>query len=114
MKQGIHHLLNLHKCKKNLVWDNTFNDLMLAAINAENLDIVDTGFKQFNGGGYTAYFLLAESHISIHTWPEIDSVYADVFVCNYTKNNTQAAQNIQRFLINFFDAQRPEIQCIER
>jgi S-adenosylmethionine decarboxylase len=33
------------------------------------------------GGGITGVAILAESHISIHTWPELDYVALDVFVC---------------------------------
>ncbi len=33
------------------------------------------------GAGITGVAILAESHISIHTWPELDYVALDVFVC---------------------------------
>ena len=33
------------------------------------------------GGGVTGVVLLAESHISIHTWPEINFAAIDVFMC---------------------------------
>jgi S-adenosylmethionine decarboxylase len=33
------------------------------------------------GGGYTAVALLAESHITVHTWPEHDYVAIDAFMC---------------------------------
>ena len=35
----------------------------------------------FPNGGYTALFLLAESHASIHTYPEHNSCFIDVFTC---------------------------------
>lgn len=34
-----------------------------------------------NAGGYTGVAILAESHMSIHTWPELDYVALDVFMC---------------------------------
>ncbi len=37
-------------------------------------------------GGATAYALLAESHISVHTWPEKDKVVVDVFTCGAETN----------------------------
>ena len=33
--------------------------------------------------------ILAESHLAIHTWPEMGSVTVDVYVCNFTTDNTR-------------------------
>ncbi len=35
-------------------------------------------------GGTTAFALLAESHISVHTWPEFDKIVIDIFTCGET------------------------------
>lgn len=35
----------------------------------------------FEGGGLTAVLLLAESHASIHTYPECDGCFVDLFTC---------------------------------
>jgi S-adenosylmethionine decarboxylase len=50
-----------------------------AACSATILEIKLHSFGE--GGGITGVALLAESHISIHTWPEIGFVALDVFVC---------------------------------
>lgn len=39
----------------------------------------------FTGGGVTGVAALAESHISVHTWPELDFVAFDVFMCGDAK-----------------------------
>ena len=49
------------------------------ACGATVLDIKLHSFGE--GAGITGVAILAESHISIHTWPEIDYVALDVFVC---------------------------------
>ena len=36
---------------------------------------------KFNPQGLTGFILLAESHISIHTWPELNYVAIDIFSC---------------------------------
>lgn len=43
---------------------------------------VSSAFKQFEPVGVTGFILLAESHISIHTWPEHNFAAIDVFSCN--------------------------------
>jgi len=37
-------------------------------------------------GGATAFALLAESHISVHTWPEFGSIVIDIFTCGDEMN----------------------------
>ena len=50
--------------------------------------LIKSGFKIlkkvehfFNGQGYTALWLLAESHFAIHTFPEEDKVYIEISSC---------------------------------
>jgi S-adenosylmethionine decarboxylase len=50
-----------------------------AACGATVLQVVLHGFGE--GAGITGMAILAESHISIHTWPELDYVALDVFMC---------------------------------
>lgn len=50
------------------------------------------GFDQ--GGGVTGVALLAESHISVHTWPERGYAAFDVFMCGNCEA-TRAAQVIE-------------------
>jgi len=46
-----------------------------------DLEEISEAFKQFNPVGVTGFILLAESHISIHTWPEHNYAAIDVFSC---------------------------------
>lgn len=46
-----------------------------------NLEEISEAFKQFEPIGVTGFILLAESHISIHTWPEHSYAAVDVFSC---------------------------------
>lgn len=50
-----------------------------AAARARVLSVHVHGFGE--GLGVTGVALLAESHISIHTWPEHDVAAVDLFVC---------------------------------
>ena len=52
--------------------------------------------RVWNGqpGGITGTILLAESHLAIHTWPERAGVTLDVYVCNFTADNTGKAEQL--------------------
>ena len=52
--------------------------------------------------GVTGVVLLAESHLAIHTWPELGGVTLDVYVCNYGADNSGKAEALMAALITAF------------
>ena len=66
--------------------DVTFieNALRNAAI-AAKATLLHIHLHEFSGGGITGVALLAESHISIHTWPEHDYAAFDIFMCGQSE-----------------------------
>jgi spermidine synthase len=59
-------------------------------------------------GGVTGMLLLAESHLAVHTWPERGGVTLDVYVCNFTGDNSHRAQDVVSALLAAFDARGVE------
>ena len=69
---GKHHLVDLHGCDPELLDDEEFTLKVLAeAAEKSNSTLLSVASHKFDPQGLTAVALLAESHISIHTWPEI-------------------------------------------
>jgi S-adenosylmethionine decarboxylase len=65
-----------------LVCCETIDRLLRAAALAAGAQILHSHFHSFGDAqGVTGVVLLAESHISIHTWPEYGFAAADVFMC---------------------------------
>lgn len=65
------------------------------------------------GNGVTGMVLLAESHLAVHTWPELGAVTLDVFVCNRSVDHSGAARRLlDRVAAAFTPArvQRHELQ----
>lgn len=62
---------------------------LVGAAKAAGATVLGFNFHKFSPQGVTGYVLLAESHISIHTWPEYGYAAADIFTCG--KLNPQAA-----------------------
>ncbi len=63
-------------------------DLCACACREAGLSIVGSLFHQFDPVGVTGVILLAESHLSVHTWPDQRFVALDVYVCNHLNDNT--------------------------
>lgn len=56
--------------------------LLIEAALAAEATILGSHFHTFGeGGGVTGVLLLAESHLSIHTWPEYHYAALDIFMC---------------------------------
>lgn len=53
-------------------------------------------------GGVTGMLLLAESHVALHTWPELGAVTLDVYVCNYGADNSAKALTLMAALTDLF------------
>ena len=69
--------------------------LCLDAVAAAGLQAVGELFHPFPApGGVTGMVLLAESHLAVHTWPELGAVTLDVYVCNYSADNSARAQQL--------------------
>jgi S-adenosylmethionine decarboxylase len=69
----------------------------LAAVAQAGLLAVGELFHRFptssggTAGGVTGVVLLAESHLAVHTWPELGAVTVDVYVCNLQGDNSAKA-----------------------
>ena len=99
---GTHYILELSAKEKDFLLDNHrvlefFNDV-LKAIEAT---IVSVSFKEFGACGMSGVFVLAESHLSFHTWPEENYVSVDLYVCgSKTKHSKFLKELSEKFEVN--------------
>ena len=79
---GKHYLLNLYGCSFVLLNNEHFLiDLLENAAISIGATVIQTISKKFEPQGVTVICLLAESHISIHSWPEDGRAAVDVYTC---------------------------------
>ncbi len=102
---GLHVVANLYRCKgdaRYLTDAAKLRQFCHDSVNRSGLTILGDLFHQFDGGGVTGTVVLAESHLAIHTWPELQSVTLDVYVCNYTQDNDSKARQVVSDLMGLF------------
>jgi len=77
---GDHYLVDYHGCDPEIIQavEPTQEALLLAATRCGST-IIEYHFHQFSPHGVSGIILIAESHISVHTWPENGFVAVDIF-----------------------------------
>ena len=91
----------------------------LAAVDAAGLTPVGELFHRFADAGeapagITGVVLLAESHVAVHTWPELGAATLDVYVCNLGADNSRRAEALLAALVGAFAPQAVERHALER
>mgnify|MGYP000461603043 FL=1 len=87
-----------HEAGSNMSEVERVADAMSATAERYGLSVVNKAFHAFNTQGMTGVLVLAESHFSIHTWPESGFAAVDLFTCNRDRN----AQEITLLAIEYF------------
>ena len=106
-----HLLLELYKCDWEKLNDESFLRCTLnRAAKLANATVLNLISNKFEPQGVTAIALLAESHISIHTWPESNYSAIDIFTCGQDMLPEIASQ----YLIGALKAEEHTLRVIER
>jgi S-adenosylmethionine decarboxylase len=79
--RGMHLIADLRDCRGSLGVKDV-EDLLRKAAREGRAKVLSVHAHEFGGGGgIAAVAILAESHISVHTWPEYRYAAIDVFMC---------------------------------
>ena len=109
--QSKHLLLELYKCDNEKLNDESFLRYKLnRAAKLAKATVLNLISNKFEPYGVTAIALLAESHISIHTWPESNYSAVDIFTCGKNMMPELASQ----YLIESLMAEEHSLRVIER
>ena len=118
---GLHLIADLHDCRCELRLLHSvgaLRELCLAVCSVPGLTPVGQVFHQFGSdaepAGATGAVILAESHLAVHTWPELNGVTLDLYVCNFSQDNSAAARAACERLIAAFAPGRMERRELER
>ncbi len=73
-----------------------------------NLTVVNRFSHVFNPFGLTIVYVLAESHLAVHSWPENGYIHLDLFTCSPKTN----LSNFEREIKMLFDATAYKIRKV--
>lgn len=114
-----HCVLELYRADSAKLNDASFvRQALIDAAKAANATLIDVRTHSFSPQGVTGFALLAESHISIHTWPEHNFAAVDAFTCGETTDPEKACNYLAKafdsrgYSINFIERMTPKIKQI--
>jgi spermidine synthase len=103
------------RCDPQLLLDGErFRAKCLEMVESCGLTTMDATFHQFEGSGFTGTVVLAESHLAIHTWPERQGLTLDVYVCNFSADNSVKAQRLFDQLVAYFQPAEVAKHALDR
>jgi len=93
---GIQVLVEYYDCNREIL-NNTamIENYMNTAAQKAGATIVNSAFHTFNPHGVSGVVVIAESHLSIHTWPEYGYAAVDIFTCGETVDPWEAFEYLK-------------------
>jgi S-adenosylmethionine decarboxylase proenzyme len=89
---GKHILLELKDCDRGVLDDLGFlRSTLLKAADDCGATVLGESFHPFSPQGVSGVVIIAESHLSIHTWPEYGYAAVDIFTCGDSVEPEKAA-----------------------
>lgn len=108
---GTHLLVELRDCNPEVLKSlEKVRDALVSAAKQAAATIVDISFHEFNPFGISGMVVIAESHLSVHTWPEYGYAAVDIFTCGDVIKPEVAASHI----IERFESRNPSVVEMKR
>lgn len=108
---GYHYIVEATGCSPAIIGDPArTREILLQAARVGRMEVKTSYFFKFNPHGISGMLIIAESHISIHAWPEDGYAAVDVYVCGKNANPEKAIDSI----LEAFEARHAHITEIKR
>jgi len=93
---GRHVLAELYGCHFDVLNDiHKVEDIMVSAALEAGAEIREVVFHKFSPQGVSGVVVISESHLAIHTWPELGYAAVDVFTCGDRVNPWDACSYLE-------------------
>ena len=93
---GKHAIIEYYGCNHESLNDiPLLRSALITAAEIAGATVIESLFHEFSPYGITGVVVVAESHLSIHTWPEYGYAAVDVFTCGETIDNHKAVEFIK-------------------
>ena len=92
---GRHILAEIYDCDPNILNDRELiEEILVKAALEAGAEVREVAFHKFSPQGVSGVVVISESHLAIHTWPELGYAAGDVFTCGERVNPWDACNYI--------------------
>jgi len=108
---GYHYVVEASGCDPEVLKDpNRIREIFLEAAKVGNMEVKASYFFRFSPTGVSGVVIVAESHISVHTWPEEGYAALDVYTCGEKADPEKAVD----YILEKFGAQYAHVSEVKR
>jgi len=108
---GKHLLIELRECNSEILKSlEKVRKILVSAAKEAKATIINNSFHEFNPFGISGVVVIAESHFTIHTWPEYGYAAVDIFTCGEIIQPELAVS----YLVKKFECKNPSIVEMKR
>ena len=108
---GQHLIASYYECDKEALLNlSMLENKMLEATRATNATVLSYTKEKFPGNGFSMVILVSESHSSIHTYPEHQACFVDVFTCG----NSCKVENFDKVLSSYLKPAKVNKEILTR
>ncbi len=108
---GTHLLIELKDCNPEILKNlEKVRSALVTAAKKAKATVIDLSFREFQPFGISGVVVIAESHLTIHTWPEYSYAAVDIFTCgDHIKSEVAAS-----YIIKVLESKNPSIVEMKR
>ncbi len=90
---GHHYIAEASGCKPDVIGKvETVERILVRAAEIAGVQVWSISFHRFNPNGVSGVVVISESHLSVHTWPEVGYAALDIFTCGDAAKPEKAVQ----------------------
>ena len=94
---GIHIAMECGGCPRALLTDAALlEQAMISCAKDAGATVVETMIHSYNPAGLSGVVVISESHLAIHTWPDLGYASFDIYTCGMKTLAEEIAQNLER------------------
>jgi S-adenosylmethionine decarboxylase len=108
---GTHLLIELRDCNPEILKSlEKVRKILVSAAKEAKATIINNSFHEFNPFGISGVVVIAESHLTVHTWPEYGYAAVDIFTCGDVIQPELAVS----YLVKKFECKNPSVVEMKR